>query len=336
MGAPVLLRHPSSLEHDPGPHPERADRLRAIDRELAARGGLGWDALESPAATVEQLHAVHPPEHVEFIRALAEAGGGAIDLDTFTSRGSWPAALHAAGGACAAVDLVLGTEARAAFSAHRPPGHHAEAGRAMGFCLFNSVAVAARHAIAAHGLERVLVLDWDVHHGNGTNDIFGATDEVLFVSIHESPLYPGTGPASDSGSGRGAGYTVNLPVGHGSGDETFVSLVAHVVGPLVAAWRPQLVLVSAGYDAHLDDPLAGCSVTDAGFAGMAAWVRSFGVPVAGVLEGGYDPGALARGLCETLQAWGAVDAPPPPDVELHPLAEAALARLRAAPPWAGL
>src|SRR3954451_11360047 len=239
-----------------GPHPERPERIAAIERELEARDWLGWERRRSPGAGREALLAGHPPEHVRFIRELSEMGGAAIDMDTSTNEHSYTAALHAAGGACAAVDAVLGGDARSAFSAHRPPGHHAERARAMGFCLFNSVAVAARWALDRRSVSRVLILDWDVHHGNGTNDIFHATDEVLFVSIHESPLYPGTGPAADTGSGEGIGYTVNLPVAAGSGDEVFVSLVSHVVAPLARAFAPGLVLISAGYDAHVDDPLA--------------------------------------------------------------------------------
>jgi len=304
----------------------------AIERELDGRGWLGWERRESPAAEREALLAVHPLDHVRFIRELSEAGGGAIDLDTAVSPGSYEAAVHAAGGACAAVDAVL-DGARSAFSAHRPPGHHAERSRAMGFCLFNSVAVAARWALDRRALSRVLILDFDVHHGNGTNDIFHASDEVLFVSIHEAPLYPGTGPAGDVGSGAGAGYTVNLPVAAGSGDAVFVSLVADVVRPLARAFAPDLVLLSAGYDAHVEDPLAGCRVTDEGYAALAAWARAIasecGAPVAAVLEGGYVLGALARGVAVTMDALGAQSAPAPPEVERHPVAEAALGRLAA-------
>jgi acetoin utilization deacetylase AcuC-like enzyme len=330
VSAPVFFGHESSLRHDPGPHPERAARMVAIERELGAHDWLGWERRASPEAERDALLAVHPIDHIRFIRELCEMGGGAIDMDTAVSPDSYEAALHGAGGACAAVDAVL-DGARCAFSAHRPPGHHAEAARAMGFCLFNSVAVAARWALDRRGLERVLILDWDVHHGNGTNDIFHATDEVLFVSIHESPLYPGTGPASDVGSGAGTGYTVNLPVPAGSGDETFVSLVQHVVGPLARTYGPELVLVSAGYDAHRDDPLAGCRVTDAGYAAMAASAREMaaeaGAPLAVVLEGGYELGALARGVRVTMEALGSESAPQPPDVARHPLADAALERL---------
>ena len=313
-------------------HPERAERIVAIERELDARSLPLARTLSDPADR-SLLHAVHPASYVDEIERFVAAGGGGLDIDTVCSPGSWEAALHGAGGAAAAVDALLGGDASFAASVHRPPGHHAEAARAMGFCLFNNVAIAARRARDAHGAGRVLVLDWDVHHGNGTNDIFHATDEVLFVSIHESPLYPGTGPASDVGSGAGEGYTVNLPVPPRSGDETFVSLVAHVVAPLARAYAPGLILVSAGFDAHADDPLADCRVTDAGFAAMAAWVSSLAAeleaPAGLVLEGGYELGALSRSLCDVLEVFTAEEAPPPPEIDVHPLAAEAQRRLAA-------
>ncbi len=180
----------------------------------------------------------------------------------------------------------------------------------MGFCLFNNVAVAAQHALDAHGLERVMIVDWDVHHGNGTNDIFHGEPRVLFCSIHQSPLYPGTGPASDVGSGDGRGFTVNLPVAPGSGDHEFRSLIDHVVVPLARSYTPQLLLISAGYDAHAEDPLAECRVTDGGFAEMARSLRAvaaqLGVPVGAVLEGGYALDALARSVAATMEVLGGV------------------------------
>ncbi len=331
--SPVLLRHPSSLEHDTGAHPERAARIRAIDAALDATDALGWERRMSPEATDAQLTAVHPQSHVDAIRALSESGGGWIDGDTVCSPASFAAAAHAAGGACALVDALLGEGVAAGAALHRPPGHHAEVDRAMGFCLFSTVAVAARHARDAHGARRVMVLDWDVHHGNGTEDVFRSTDEVLFVSIHESPLYPGTGPTSETGRGAGEGFTVNLPVPGGAGDAEFVSLVQHVAVPLLRAYAPELLLVSAGYDAHADDPLAGCSVTDDGFRAMTAAVRAaadeLGVPVGLVLEGGYDVGALARCVVGSLGELGTAGPAPPTPVPEHPLATAALARLSA-------
>jgi acetoin utilization deacetylase AcuC-like enzyme len=333
MADPVLFRHPASLQHDTGMHPERAERIVAIERELAAHDWLGWRVQESPAATRELLHAVHPESHVAMIEALSARGGGPIDMDTVTSSGSFEAALRAAGGAAAMVDALMTGSAPAGASAHRPPGHHATADRAMGFCLFNSVAVAARHALDAHGAERVLIFDWDVHHGNGTNDIFRPTDEVLFVSVHESPLYPGTGPARDHGSGRGEGYTVNVPVPGGSGDETWCSLAEHVVVPLARSYAPALILVSAGFDAHEGDPLADCAVTDDGFAAMAGSVSrvaaELGVPVGLVLEGGYEGEALARSFRIALEVIGAPAPPAARDLAVHPLAAETLDRLSA-------
>ena len=335
----VLFSHPSSLEHDTGAHPERARRIEAINAALEARSYLGWSAEASPEASREELLRVHPGSYVDEIERFVADGGGALDADTVASPGSLRAALHGAGGAVAAASAVVAGDAPVAASLHRPPGHHAERARAMGFCLFNSVAVAAQHALDALGLSRVMVFDWDVHHGNGTNDIFHASDQVLFASIHESPLYPGSGPASDVGSGAGEGYTVNLPVPGRSGDDVWCSLVEHVVAPLCRAFAPELVLVSAGFDAHADDPLASCRVSDAGFATMAGSVRraaaDVGAPLALVLEGGYDVDALARSLCGVLEVLGADD-PPPADESLarHPLAEEAAARL--AERWPGV
>jgi acetoin utilization deacetylase AcuC-like enzyme len=331
MARAVYLRHPSSLEHDTGAHPERAARIAAIEDELARHDWLGMERLDAPAVSVETLTAVHPVRYVRGIDELCASGGGAIDADTIVSERSYEAALHAAGGAVRMVDLLLSGEAATGFSALRPPGHHAEPARAMGFCLFDNVAVAARHALDAHGLSRVLVLDWDVHHGNGTNAIFHATPEVLFVSLHQWPLYPGTGPASDLGSGEGLGYTVNLPVAAGSGDAVYLSLVEHVVVPLARAYAPQLVLISAGFDAHRDDPLAEVSLTEEGFAFLAGSVRRLAAeleaPVGAVLEGGYDLRALAASTAATLRVLTADSPPLPVDVPVVPEARAAAARL---------
>jgi acetoin utilization deacetylase AcuC-like enzyme len=306
------VRHPSSFRHDTGGHPENARRLTAIEEAMSDRDWLGMDLVEAPAATREQLERVHSAAHIDSIREFAERGGGPIDLDTVASAGSWDAALHAAGGALHAAERVL-ADGGWAFCGLRPPGHHAERDRAMGFCLFNNVAAAAAHATAKLGVERVLVLDWDVHHGNGTEAIFYDSPQVLYTSIHQSPLYPGTGAATDFGSGEGEGYTVNLPVPPGSGPDDFLSLVQAVVAPIGREWRPDLICISAGYDAHRDDPLANCELDDAAYGEMAATMRDLaaelGVPVLICLEGGYSLGALARSVVATLEAFAGDRAP---------------------------
>jgi acetoin utilization deacetylase AcuC-like enzyme len=336
--APIWYRHDASFAHDVPGHPERPERLRALEAEMGRSDWFGCAVTAAPAATRDQLLAVHTAAHVDAIEALCARGGGFLDADTAAVAGTWEASCRAAGGAVALVDALLGGGAGTGVSALRPPGHHAEPDRAMGFCFFDSIAVAARRATAAHGLERVLILDWDVHHGNGTNAAFHADDDVLFVSIHESPLYPGTGPASDTGSGAGEGYTVNLPVPGGSGDAVWRSLVEHVGAALVREWEPQLVLVSAGFDAHRDDPLATCTMSESGYAGMAASLRraadAVGAPLGLVLEGGYDLGALTRSMAAVMPVLVAGATPPVGHVEPHPLAEQALARLAAW--WPGL
>jgi acetoin utilization deacetylase AcuC-like enzyme len=311
MAACVFFSHPASAEHDTGSHPERRERIFAIERHLELTGWFGFERREAPRVDRELLESCHDAGYVAALQRLCAAGGGQIDDDTLVSQGSWEAAMRAVGGAVAVVDVLLSGEAIAAFSAGRPPGHHALRARAGGFCLFNNVAVAAIHALSAHALERVLIFDWDVHHGNGTNDLFHSTPEVLYISIHESPLYPGSGPASDRGAGAGEGFTLNLPVAAFSGDDVFCELVHSRVIPLARDYRPQLILISAGYDAHAEDPLADCLVSEAGYATMTTAMRRLGeeleVPVGVVLEGGYELGALARSVSATLQALSSGD-----------------------------
>jgi acetoin utilization deacetylase AcuC-like enzyme len=315
----VFIEHPSSLEHITASrpassamsvNPEQPTRLVAIERELDARGWFGFERMQAPEVERSVLTAVHPESHVAEIERFCAAGGGHLDEDTVVGPGSWSAALHAAGGAVRMVDLLLDGDASAVFCSQRPPGHHAMPTQAMGFCVFNNVAIAARYAVDVRGLERVMIFDWDVHHGNSTNAVFHDSDKVLFASIHQSPLFPGTGAADDVGEGAGVGFTVNLPVRSGSGDEVWLSLVEHVVVPLAYAFEPQLFLVSAGYDAHLEDPMADCNVTDAGFSAIAhavaATCRELGTPLGAVLEGGYALGTLGRGVASTLQAMSTV------------------------------
>jgi len=308
----LYFSHPACFEHDPGEglygHPEAPERLRAIEAALAERDGLGWERREAPAASEEELMLIHPREHVEAIHRLCRAGGGAIDVDTYAGEGSYEAALRAAGGACAMTRALLAGEARVGFCAVRPPGHHAEPARAMGFCLFDNVAIAAALAIAELGVERVFVLDWDVHHGNGTAAAFRERADVLFASIHQGGIFPGTGARDDIGSGPGEGFTINLPVAAGSGEDVWLSLIEEVVLPAGAEFCPQLVLVSAGFDAHRDDPLAECRLESSSFGRMASLVRDaaadWGAPVGAVLEGGYSLPALAESVVATLAAFG--------------------------------
>jgi acetoin utilization deacetylase AcuC-like enzyme len=331
----LYIRHHSSHAHETGPHPENAQRLRAIERALDSAGWMGLEPIEAPAASREQLLRVHSPRHLDAIEELSRRGGGMIDMDTVASQGSYEAALHAAGGAVYAVDRMLAEGERIAFCGVRPPGHHAETARAMGFCLFNNMAIAVAHALEEHGAERVLVLDWDVHHGNGTEEIFFASDRVLYASIHQSPLYPGTGDADDFGTGAGEGFTVNLPVPPGSGPDDFLSLVQRVVVPLAHQHRPGLVGISAGYDAHRADPLAQCMLDAEAYADMAASMRetatALDAPVLVCLEGGYDLDALAESVTATLGALTDSRSPRPAPPEP---AQRYLGRIRSL--WPGL
>jgi acetoin utilization deacetylase AcuC-like enzyme len=312
MAANLYFSHPACLDHDPrqglAGHPEQPERLRVIEAALAERDWLGWERCEAPRATEEELTLVHPHQHVEAIRNLCKAGGGPIDGDTFAGETSWEAVLRAAGGACEMVRRLLHKDADLGFCAVRPPGHHAEPQRAMGFCLFDNVAVAAALALAELDLERVFILDWDVHHGNGTTEIFRRRDDVLVAGIHQGGIFPGTGALGDPGSGPGEGYTINLPVPAGSEEDVWLSLVEHIVLPAAADFEPQLVLVSAGFDAHRDDPLAECRLEASSFAQMACHVRdaamAWGVPVGAVLEGGYNLPALADSVIATMAALG--------------------------------
>ncbi len=305
----LFIHHPSSGRHDPAvvspDHPDTPERVRAIEAALDV-SGLEVERLLAPAATAADLTLVHTPAHVDYIRRLCEAGGGRIDDDTAVGPASYTAAIHAAGGACAMVRRLVDEPHRSGFCALRPAGHHAETDRAMGFCLFNNIAIAAELAVRELGVERVLIIDWDVHHGNGTAEIFRRRDDVLVAGIHQSGLFPGTGALSDTGSGPGRGYTVNIPVAKGSDEEVWLSVLEHVIVPIGLEYRPGLVLISAGFDAHGDDPLGGCLLDAGSFAQMACQVRDLGAAVdaavGAVLEGGYATDALAASAVATIAA----------------------------------
>jgi len=306
----LYFSHPVCLEHDPRElsphHPDTPERLIVLEHALAEREWLGWERRAAPPAAAEQLELAHSAAHVRAMRDLSAAGGGAVDADTFLGSRSFEAALHAAGGAVEMVRALLAEEASVAYCGVRPSGHHAERDRAMGFCVFNNVAVAAATALAERGLSRVMVLDWDVHHGNGTAEIFKASSCVLFASIHQSPLYPGTGPLEDVGSGEGEGHTINLPVPPGSGESLWLALLDRVVLPAAETFEPELILVSAGYDAHAADPLADCRLQTGSFVAMASRVRALaerhGAPLGLVQEGGYDSAVLAECVCAVMPA----------------------------------
>ena len=290
-GAPELDRHDSG----PG-HPERAARVGAALAGIEEAGlADAIVALEPRRATIEELARVHPLSYLEALRAFCEAGGGALDPDTVVGPGSWDTALLAAGAALAAVDALRNGAGDAAFVAARPPGHHATADQAMGFCMVNNVAVAAA-ALAGQG-ERVLIVDWDVHHGNGTQEIFWDDPRVLYVSTHQWPLYPGTGRVQDTGGPAAPGATVNVPLPAGATGDVLLQAFDEVVGEAVEQFAPTRVLVSAGFDAHRDDPLASLSLTAGDFAALGRKVRQWAPGagrVAAVLEGGYDLDALRR------------------------------------------
>jgi acetoin utilization deacetylase AcuC-like enzyme len=310
--AGLYFSHPACLEHDPRvhspAHPDTPERLLAIERALAQDWLPLWERREAVPASDEQLELVHSARHVRSIAELCAAGGGAIDADTFVGERSFRAAAAAAGAACSMTRALLAGDARLGFCAVRPSGHHAEPDHAMGFCLFNNIAVGAELAIRELGAERVFILDWDVHHGNGTAEAFRTRADVLFASIHQSPLYPGTGPLHDAGSGEGEGYTINLPVPPGSGQDVWLSLLHYIVLPAAAAFEPDLVLVSAGFDAHVEDPLASCRLQTESFPELARHVREVAAataaPVGVVLEGGYNQRVLAECVRPTLAAFG--------------------------------
>lgn len=299
-GRTGIVDHPIYLKHDTGRfHPERPDRLRAILSRLKGSGVMDHLLQIQPQPSdLSWIESVHSPRHIRRIREAAGEGGHFMDPDTPVSPDSYNAALFAAGGLLSAVDGVMKGEVQNAFCAVRPPGHHAVPERAMGFCLFNNAAVAARYLQKQHGLERIAIIDWDVHHGNGTQDIFYDDPTVLYVSTHQFPLYPGTGRADEEGTGKGLGFTVNCPMEAGEGDDAYEKVFGETILPRIDRFRPQFILISAGFDAHRMDPLAGMALTAKGFGRLtqmmidAARSHCSGRLVS-CLEGGYDLDALA-------------------------------------------
>jgi acetoin utilization deacetylase AcuC-like enzyme len=304
----LLLTHPDCAEHlVPAGHPERPERLAAIENALADPRFAKLKREQAPLGTTDQARLAHAPDYVDFIEeSRPEHGFARLDPDTSMSPKSWDAALRAVGAATRAVDAVIAGEVKNAFCAVRPPGHHAETRRAMGFCLFNNAAIGAIHARKKHGLDRVAVVDFDVHHGNGTQEIFWSEKNLFYGSTHQMPLYPGTGAPTETGVGN----VYNAPLAPGSGGEQFRDAVETVILPALDAFRPDLVIVSAGFDAHARDPLANLNLVEPDFA----WVTGELLAIAekhasgrlvSTLEGGYDLQGLAGSVAahvETMMA----------------------------------
>ncbi len=297
---------PVYLEHDTGQHVENARRLEAIISHLEQTGlRQQLVSLEPRAASVEELSSVHHKQHIAHIQDVAQRGGGWLDADTVMSSGSYKAALYAAGGAIRATEAVMSGEVGSAFALVRPPGHHATSQRAMGFCLFNNVAVATEYALARYNLERILIIDFDVHHGNGTQEIFYDNPQVMYISTHEYPFYPGTGDIGETGSGAAGGTTVDIPLRAGCGDNEYLQVFEQIIAPAAGRFKPQLMLVSAGYDAHWADELAMMQVSTIGFAQMVKIIKQMADELCGgrlvfSLEGGYNLTALATSVKATL------------------------------------
>jgi acetoin utilization deacetylase AcuC-like enzyme len=303
QSAPVwCYMHDLFATHDPGPmHPENPGRATAV--AAAVRRAAGVRVVAAPAARVEALERVHDPGYLEWVRGVCESGGGRLDADTVVGPRSFDAALRACGGTIAGVDAVLAGDAGAAFVAGRPPGHHAERALAMGFCIVNQAAVGAAHARAG-GVERVAILDWDVHHGNGTQAIFWDDPAVLYVSLHQFGwgFYPGTGVAAERGGDAAVGATLNLPLAVGTQQAEYLEAFRSAALPALADHRPQLVLVSSGFDAHRADPLGSLGLGEDAFATMTREVAGVGAPQVHVLEGGYDLRALEVSVAAVLEA----------------------------------
>lgn len=299
----ILFSHPSCLDHNTGwGHPECADRLRAVLRALEAEDFHYLERAEAPLVTREQLIRVHAPEYVDWVLAKVPPDSAHhpvhLDADTIVSAGSGQAALHAAGAVVAAVDAVLTGQARSAFCAIRPPGHHAEPDRAMGFCLFNNVAVGAQHARAVHGLKRIAVVDFDVHHGNGTQAAFQDDADLFYASSHQSELYPGTGEADETGC---ADNILNTPLPPGADGPAFRRAYAEHILPALDRFAPELIMVSAGFDAHALDPLANMRLTEQDYRWVTQELctlarRHSRAGLVSSLEGGYDLYALASSV----------------------------------------
>jgi acetoin utilization deacetylase AcuC-like enzyme len=304
----AYVYHPSYLEHNRSGHVECRERLETAMQVLEQRGLLEKvTRIEPTPVLAEHLLAVHQEQYVKLAREVAERGGGNLDPDTYLNNRSYEVALLAAGGLVNLVDAILDGTVDLGFALVRPPGHHALPGRGMGFCLFNNVAVAAQYALKHRGLSRILIADFDLHHGNGTQEMFFTTDSVMYFSTHQYPYYPGTGHWSEIGEGEGEGFTVNVPLLPGVGDEGFERIFDEILYPVAERYRPELILVSAGFDAHWRDPLGMMQLSAAGYGSLASILKQMADEfchgrLAFTLEGGYDLEGLAHSIAAVLQA----------------------------------
>jgi len=312
MSTLAIIKDDRYLEHNAGEgHPESPNRLRVI-HELIAKEFSDLPVIEPRAASEDELAAVHDPFYIETVAKTDGRAFSRLDADTGLSARSYQVARLAAGGLLAALDVILTPRSaldtpHSVFAFVRPPGHHAEPNRGMGFCLFNNIAVAAEYAIEKYGLKRVLIVDWDLHHGNGTQKAFYDRRDVLFFSSHQYPHYPGSGTFDEVGAGKGEGFTVNAPFPSGFGDAEYLAVYDRILKPIALEYKPELVLVSAGFDPYVKDPLGGMAVTGDGFGNLASLVREIADAACGgkmllTLEGGYNPDGLREGVRSVLQS----------------------------------
>ncbi len=334
----AILSDPVFREHQPGgKHPERPERLHVLEDLLHTWSGPGFAQVAPRLATSGEILQVHGTSHLERILSTAGLPRTQLDPDTATSARSAEVALLAAGGILNLVDMVEARAAPAGFALVRPPGHHATAAQAMGFCLFNNVAVAARHLRLHRGVERVAIVDFDLHHGNGTEAIFWGDDSVLYLSLHQYPWYPGTGAAGDLGAGAGEGFTVNLPFAAGAGDALYALAFDEIVAPVLRRYQPGFILVSAGFDAHKLDPLGALELTETGFRRMVRSLLNVAAEVcdgrlAVVLEGGYNLDALRGSTAAVLEELQSGPRPLEP-AATRPSTEFQVMRRQLAPWW---
>ena len=305
----ALIYHPIYLQHDTGVHhPERASRLQAILRKLEKTKLIDkLNLVEPEAARVSDVALVHPRDYIISIEEACKSAPANLDPDTVVSKDSFKAGLFAAGGVIRAADLVVKEDADNAFCMVRPPGHHARPSQAMGFCLFNNIAIGARYIQDKYNIKHILIIDWDVHHGNGTEEIFYEDPDVFYISLHQYPHYPGTGARESTGDGKGKGFNINIPMKAGSSDAEYIKAFREVIKPKAKDFKPEFILISSGFDGHKDDPLSSINLTEAGYYEITSIVKEIAAQYSknrliSILEGGYNLFALANSVQSHLEA----------------------------------